>query len=141
MKIFASIMISLCASLAFAADERDQPGDMFVRAYTTAKNAEKFAQKGAVPQAVQSYLEATAILDAIRIRFPNWQTQIVEFRKRKVLEKLNELVPRPDAAERRGQSLAFTFLVANSMKNSPALYYCVASGTGFLARRARRSNV
>ncbi len=77
--------------------EPNDPGDMFVSAYTKIKSAEKLAAKGSMPEAIRAYKEAEDILKTIREQYPRWQEQIVEHRKRSVADALEKLAPQSEA--------------------------------------------
>lgn len=95
MKVAASIIISLCASFAFAADERDVPGDMYLQAYLLEQKAGKLAKKGSVYEAIQSYKQECEVLTAIHVQFPKWRVQIVEWRRSKAETALSILENQP----------------------------------------------
>ena len=64
------------------------PGDMFVTAYTTVKDAEKAEQAGDLKGALSKFRSAAGTLDRITAKFPTWQPLIVTFRKQQTKEAL-----------------------------------------------------
>ena len=70
------------------AETATDPGDLFVNAYTTAKEAEKAEQAGNFKVALSKFRYAAGVLDAIAAKFPTWQPLIVNFRKQQTSESL-----------------------------------------------------
>ena len=91
MKTIALVICLLVAPLALA-DERDAPGDMFVRVYMLKLKAEKMAARDAAAEELKAiYNEAAEILAAIKAKYPTWQPLIVDFRQRQIAEALKKL--------------------------------------------------
>ena len=70
------------------AQSSTDPGDLFVSAYTTAKEAEKAEQAGNFKTALNKFRYAAGVLDSIAAKFPTWQPLIVSFRKQQTSEAL-----------------------------------------------------
>ena len=86
-------VLLLLAALAFtAAPVRAQsstdPGDLFVNAYMAVQQGEKAEQSGSLKVALTKLRSAAGVLDQIATRFPNWQPQIVDYRKTRTLDAI-----------------------------------------------------
>src|SRR5689334_25440414 len=64
------------------------PGDLFVNAYMSVQQAEKAEQSGSYKTALAKYRSAATMLDQIASGFPNWQPQIVGYRKQRTGEAI-----------------------------------------------------
>ena len=89
-----ALVIGLLAAPLAVADERDEPGDMFVRVYVLKQETEKMAARDATAEELKAkYKEAAEILAAIKAKYPTWQPLIVDFRQRQIAEALKKLGP------------------------------------------------
>ena len=89
-----ALVIGLLAAPLAVADERDEPGDMFVRAHVLKQKAEKMAARDANAEELKAiYKEAAEILAEIKATHPTWQQLIVDWRQRQIAEALKMLGP------------------------------------------------
>ncbi len=64
------------------------PGDLFVSAYTTVKEAEKAEQSGNLRGALAKFRYVSEVLDSIATKYPTWKPDIVTFRKQRTVEAI-----------------------------------------------------
>ena len=86
----------LRAPLTFSTDDREEPGETYLRAYLATQDAEKLVAKNSNAEAIQTYQRAIEILTALRTRHPQWKEQMVEARKRHTEEALKRLAPKTE---------------------------------------------
>ena len=87
--LFLLVLACLFSALQpLRAQSSTDPGDLFVNAYTTVKEAEKAEQAGNFKVALSKFRYAAGVLDNIAAKFPTWQPLIVSFRKQQTGEAL-----------------------------------------------------
>jgi tetratricopeptide (TPR) repeat protein len=80
-----SLLALLCgAAFLHAAD----PDDEYVRIYNLIQQADALAERGGSELARQKYSEAHSQLDRVRLAYPGWNPQVIQFRLNYVTEKL-----------------------------------------------------
>ncbi len=90
--LFLLVLTCLFSALQpLRAQSSTDPGDLFVNAYTTAKEAEKAEQAGNFKSALSKFRYAAGVLDTIATKFPAWQPLIVSFRKQQTGEALTRV--------------------------------------------------
>ena len=88
MKRIGSILLAgffFLASNQFAA-QRDDPSEIFLKAYMTAQQGEKFEHDNQFKTALAKYRFAGSLIDELRKLHADWQPAIVEYRGRKISE-------------------------------------------------------
>ncbi len=88
------IILFACFALLAAiarAESGDNPNDYFLNAYTSFQKASQIESTGSPQAALQSYRETLHILDQISKRWPNWEREIVDFRRKKTQEAIARL--------------------------------------------------
>src|SRR5438477_8322703 len=69
----------------FAA-QRDDPSEIFLKAYMTAQQGEKFEHENQFKTALAKYRFAGSLIEELRKSHADWQPAIVEYRGRKISE-------------------------------------------------------
>src|SRR6266705_2760949 len=69
----------------FAA-QRDDPSEIFLKAYMTAQQGEKFEHENQFKTALARYRSAGSLIEELRKSHADWQPAIVEYRGRKISE-------------------------------------------------------
>src|SRR5207244_11985971 len=90
MKRIGSILFTGLFFLAlnqFAA-QRDDPSEVFLKAYMTAQQGEKLEHDNQFKAALAKYRFAGSLLEDLRKNHADWQPAIVEYRSRKVAENI-----------------------------------------------------
>src|SRR5206468_1140931 len=88
MKRIGSILFTGLFFLAlnqFAA-QRDDPSEIFLKAYMTAQQGEKFEHENQFKTALAKYRFAGSLIEELRKSHADWQPAIVEYRGRKISE-------------------------------------------------------
>src|SRR6266571_8996783 len=88
MKRIGSILFAGFFFLAlnqFAA-QRDDPSEIFLKAYMTAQQGEKFEHDNQFKTALAKYRFAGSLIEELRKSHADWQPAIVEYRARKIGE-------------------------------------------------------
>lgn len=88
MKRIGSILfigLFFLASNQFAA-QRDDPSEIFLKAYMTAQQGEKFEHENQFKTALAKYRFAGSLIEELRKSHADWQPAIVEYRGRKISE-------------------------------------------------------
>jgi hypothetical protein len=67
------------------------PGDLFVNAYMAVQQGEKAEQNGNFKLALTKLRSAATVLDQIASQFPNWQPQIVDYRKTRTADSITRV--------------------------------------------------
>jgi tetratricopeptide (TPR) repeat protein len=75
------------------ADDATSPQNKFLNAYLAFREAEKLEQHGPADEAIQTYKEAGEALTVLSTEYPKWNPEIVEFRRKKVVDALKRLQP------------------------------------------------
>jgi hypothetical protein len=68
-----------------------EAGNLFVTAYLAVQAGEKAEQEGDGAQAIKKYESAVVMLTQIATTWPAWQTQIVDYRKKRTVEALSRV--------------------------------------------------
>jgi len=86
------LVLSVCLLLAPAgrADSGD-PGEVFLSAYMSAQQAEKLESQGSFKTALTKYRFAGSVLDQLQQRSPDWNPQVVAYRKQRVADAIQKL--------------------------------------------------
>ena len=82
------------------------PDDLFLEAYLAFRQAEKLKLGGQTKEAMAKLQLATVKLDAVSSLYPDWQPQIVEYRKARVAESIQHLEGQPTATDAAKATLA-----------------------------------
>src|SRR6266581_4368221 len=88
MKRIGSILFTGLFFLAlnqFAA-QRDDPSEIFLKAYMTAQQGEKFEHENQFKTALAKYRSAGSLIEELRKSHADWQPAIVDYRGRKISE-------------------------------------------------------
>jgi cell division septum initiation protein DivIVA len=88
MKRIGSILVAGLFFLAlnqFAA-QRDDPSEIFLKAYMTAQQGEKFEHENQFKTALSKFRFAGSLIEELRKSHADWQPAIVEYRGRKISE-------------------------------------------------------
>ena len=83
----AVLLCLLGASLA-PAQESEDPSEVFLKAFTSVQQGEKFEKDGSYKFALSKYRFAASLIEQIQQRNPNWQPLIVQYRMRKTAEAI-----------------------------------------------------
>ena len=86
------LLLAVCLLLARAgrADSGD-PGEVFLNAYMSAQQAEKLESQGSFKTALAKYRFAGSVLDQLQQRNPDWNPQVVAYRRTKVADAIRKL--------------------------------------------------
>ena len=89
MRQFVLLLLAVLALAAAPARAAvADPGDLFVNAYMAVQQGEKYEQGGSFKQALTKLRYAATVLDQISTGWPNWQPQIVTYRKQRTAETI-----------------------------------------------------
>ena len=68
--------------------QSDDPSDVFLRAYMTSQQGEKFEHENQFKAALGKYRAAGDLIEQLHKSYPDWQPAIVEYRGRKIGESI-----------------------------------------------------
>src|SRR5947208_16473234 len=77
---FFFLALNQCAA------QRDDPSEIFLKAYMTAQQGEKFEHDNQFKTALAKYRFAGSLIEELRKSHADWQPAIVEYRGRKISE-------------------------------------------------------
>src|SRR5207302_1964933 len=88
MKRIGSILLIGFFFLAFSVfgAQRDDPSEIFLKAYMTAQQGEKFEHENQFKTALARYRSAGSLIEELRKSHADWQPAIVDYRGRKISE-------------------------------------------------------
>src|SRR5881227_3720023 len=84
--LLAAVVFCLASPLLTA--ESDDPSETFLKAYMTAQQGEKLEHENQFKAALAKYRFAGSLIEQLRKAHPDWQPAIVEYRGRKVSERI-----------------------------------------------------
>lgn len=76
---------------ARAAEEQPHPSDVYLQAYLFMQEAERLERQREPNAAFFKYRDASDLFDSVSRTFPTWNPQMVDYRRRKIREKISEL--------------------------------------------------
>ena len=86
------LILAVCLLLAPAGRaESGDPGEVFLNAYMSAQQAEKLENQGSFKTALAKYRFAGSVLDQLQQRSPDWNPQVVAYRRKKVADSIQKL--------------------------------------------------
>jgi len=86
---YLPLLFALCFTLGAVAPLHAQDGDpseMFLRAYMSAQQGEKFAAQGKYKEARARLRFASSLLEQLSVAYPDWQRVIVVYRSKKIAD-------------------------------------------------------
>src|SRR5438094_4953335 len=85
-------MLFLGASVIFG--QQDDPSEIFLKAYLSAKQGEKLEHQDRFKTALAKYRFAGSLIEELRKSHADWQPAVVEYRGRKISESILRLQER-----------------------------------------------
>jgi Flp pilus assembly protein TadD len=84
------LLAGFCLALVPArlAAQSDDPSEVFLKAYMTSQQGEKLEHDGQLPAALAKFRFAGSLLEELKKTHGNWQTEIVDYRSRKISEHI-----------------------------------------------------
>lgn len=70
------------------AEEAVEPSDIYLQAYLSMQEAEKMEKRRDINAAYFKFQDASDLFDSVARSFPDWNRQMVDYRRRKIREKL-----------------------------------------------------
>src|SRR5213595_3235737 len=74
--------------------QQDDPSEIFLKAYMTAQQGEKFEHENQFKTALARYRSAGSLIEELRKSHPGWQPAVVDYRGRKISEGILRLQKR-----------------------------------------------
>jgi Flp pilus assembly protein TadD len=82
------------AATTLAATQRDDPSEIFLKAYLSAQQGEKLERQDRFKNALAKYRFAGSLIEELRKSYAQWQPAVVEYRGRKISEAILRLQER-----------------------------------------------
>lgn len=95
-KVVLSVLLLLGVINPLFAETNREAGDQYFKGYLLKNEAERLEKAGDILGAVQKYHEASQIITDVAHDYPGWQTQVINFRLKKIEEAILRLCAKGD---------------------------------------------
>src|SRR5215510_4151067 len=93
-KTAAFVVVFFFCATSFAVAQHDDPSEIFLKAYLSAQQGEKFEHQDQFKTALAKYRFAGSLIEELRKSHAQWQPAVVEYRGRKISEAILRLQER-----------------------------------------------